>query len=56
MHAFRPSHTLGPLSAPVLAALCGTVWAQSPPPLAAPQTLGEVTVQSTTDDDGYSQA
>ncbi|HTH10086.1 MAG TPA: TonB-dependent receptor plug domain-containing protein, partial [Acidovorax sp.] len=56
MHATRSSHTLRPSSAALLAALCSAAWAQSPPPSTTPQTLGEVTVQSTTGDDGYSPA
>ena len=40
----------------MLAAFCGTALAQNPAPAAPTQTLGEVTVQSTSDDDGYSPA
>lgn len=61
MHAlldrpFRHHSALRPLAAAALAAFCGTALAQAAPPAAAPQTLGEVTVQSGADDDGYSPA
>ena len=62
MHAYTPNpYRLHPLVAALLATLCGTALAQTtaPPPAVAqttPQTLGEVTVQSTTGDDGYSPA
>ena len=61
MHApfhrtFRHPQALHPLAAAVLAAFCGTALAQATPPSAPPQTLGEVTVQSTSGDDGYSPA
>ena len=61
MHApfhrpFRHAQALHPLAAAVLAAFCGTALAQATPPSAPPQTLGEVTVQSTSGDDGYSPA
>ncbi|RZJ61441.1 MAG: TonB-dependent siderophore receptor [Acidovorax sp.] len=56
-HHIHPLHPLRPLAAAVITAFCGTALAQSAPPAAsAAQTLGEVTVQSTTGDDGYSPA
>lgn len=62
MHAHTPTlHRLHPLAAALLTTLCGTALAQPTAPAGAtaaatPQTLGEVTVQSTTGDDGYSPA
>ena len=59
MHAplrLRHPQALHPLAAAVLAAFCGTALAQNATPAKLPQTLGEVTVQSTTGDDGYSPA
>ena len=53
---FRHPQALHPLAAAVLAAFCGTALAQATPPAAPTQTLGEVTVQSTTGDDGYAPA
>lgn len=53
MHAHTPTrHRLNPLMAALLATLCGPALAQPTPP----QTLGEVTVQSGANDDGYSPA
>ena len=54
--SFRHPQALHPLVAAMLAAFCGTALAQTPAPAAPTQTLGEVTVQSTSDDDGYSPA
>src|SRR3989344_4187114 len=62
MHAYTPTpYRLHPLVAALLATLCGTALAQTTAPPAAvaqttPQTLGEVTVQSSADDDGCSPA
>jgi len=53
---FRHPQARHPLAAAVLAAFCGTALAQATPPAAPTQTLGEVTVQSTTGDDGYAPA
>ncbi|MBU1351626.1 MAG: TonB-dependent siderophore receptor [Gammaproteobacteria bacterium] len=53
MHAHTPiRHRLNPLMAALLATLCGPALAQP----TQPQTLGEVTVQSGANDDGYSPA
>ncbi|MBU0746436.1 MAG: TonB-dependent siderophore receptor [Gammaproteobacteria bacterium] len=53
MHAHTPTrHRLNPLMAALLATLCGPALAQP----TQPQTLGEVTVQSGANDDGYSPA
>jgi catecholate siderophore receptor len=57
MHApLRQPHALQPLAAAVLATLCGAALAQGTPLANAPKTLGEVTVQSSSGDDGYSPA
>mgnify|MGYP000317148107 CR=1 FL=1 len=51
--SFSHPQALHPLVGAMLAAFCGTALAQTPAPAAPTQTLGEVTVQSTSDDDGY---
>ena len=55
LHTLHPTPALRPLAAAVLAAFCGSALAQNAAP-AATQTLGEVTVQSSAGDDGYSPA
>ena len=54
--SFRHPQAMNPLVAAILVAFCSTALAQTPAPAAPTQTLGEVTVQSTSDDDGYSPA
>ena len=57
MHApLRQPHALQPLAAAVLATLCGAALAQGTPLANAPKTLGEVTVQSSSGDDGARHA